>query len=92
MAAPKVAEELRRYYSTQGQVDVSAMQQEMLEKIVARSYRAQASIAAVGPLLAGGRGYDEGIGGCSSPTASRRPGGGTEAGADRSKRRLTESG
>ena len=90
VAAPKVAEEFRLYYSTQGQVDDTAKQQEMLEKIVARTYRAQASLAAGSSVLAGGRGDDEDLGGGTVPPASR-PGGGTEiAAADRSKRRLTE--
>ena len=90
-AAPKVAEEFRLYLSTQGQVDDPAKQQEMLEKIVARSCRAHASNAAGGPLLAGGRVDDEGLGGGSLPLTIR-PGGGTEDGADRSRRRLTEGG
>ena len=103
-AAPKVAEEFRLYYSTQGQVDDIAKQQEMLETIVARNYRAQASVAAGaaaaavaaivgGALPAGGHGDGEDLGGGTVPPTCR-PDGGTEAAAAErsSKRRLTESG
>ena len=76
-AAPKVAEEFRLYYSTQGQVDDTAKRQEVLEAIVARIYRAQASVAAGGYVPAGGRrGGDDDVGGGTVPLTGR-PGGDT---------------
>ena len=99
-AAPKVAEEFRLYYSTQGQDDDTAKQQEMLEAIVARNYRAQASVAAGaaaaavaaivgGSRSAGGQGDDADLGGGTVPPTSRLGGGTEAAAAGRSKRRLT---
>ena len=90
VAAPKVAEEVRLYYSTQGLVDDTAKQQEVLEKIVARNYRAQASWLLVA-VRADGRGDHEDHGGGTVPPTSRPDGGTEAAAAGRSKRRLTES-